>query len=289
MKNLLIIGDFHHKNKEGLIKILENLKFNYKFGNEKDIDDYDLIYSPCHPINTSLYPNKKFIFGPHFSVFPEKSLELIKNVNNNSIYIQPSTWASNVWINMNAESYIPIKTFAFPVNTNKFTDLKDKLKTNIFIYFKRRNPEELKILEDFVKSKNNNIINYRIFNYCKRYDENDYINYLQTCKYGIILDAHESQGFAVLEALSCNVPLLVWKTNYMMQEYGSNYSNIPCTTIPYWNDKCGEYFSNRNELESTYEKFIEKLNNNEYNSRQYILDNLSLEKCSDKFLELINF
>ena len=51
---------------------------------------------------------------------------------------------------------------------------------------------------------------------------------MQKAKYGIILDAHESQGFAIEEALSCNVPLLVWNTKFMSQEYGSRYENIPC-------------------------------------------------------------
>ena len=33
-------------------------------------------------LDTSKYPNKKFIFGPHFSVFPNNKLYEIKNINN---------------------------------------------------------------------------------------------------------------------------------------------------------------------------------------------------------------
>ena len=61
-------------------------------------------------------------------------------------------------------------------------------------------------------------------------------------KYGIILDAHESQGFAIEEALSCNVPLLVWNVSSMSQEEGGNYQHIPATSIPYWDKRCGENF-----------------------------------------------
>ena len=85
---------------------------------------------------------------------------------------------------------------------------------------------------------NNNNIKYKIFDYVKKYNEEDYLHYLQDSRYGIILDAHESQGFAIEEALSCNVPLLVWNTEYMSQEYGSHYSDIPCTSIPYWYNRC---------------------------------------------------
>ena len=37
-----------------------------------DLSMFDCVYSPCIPINVDKYPNTKFLFGPHFSVFPEK-------------------------------------------------------------------------------------------------------------------------------------------------------------------------------------------------------------------------
>ena len=136
---------------------------------------------------------------------------------------------------------------------------------------------------EFLKSMN---IEYKVFDYKKRYDESEYLNYLQECKYGIVIDAHESQGFAIEEALSCNVPLLVWGVQYMSQEYGGNYLNIPCTTIAYWNNQCGEVFYNSNELEVTFNTFINKIE--EYEPRKYILENLSLEKCRDNFIKIID-
>ena len=144
---ILIIGDFHHKNKEGLERLLKYLNYDYKIINHlNDIDNYNIIYSPCYPIDTSKYPDKKFIFCPHFSVFPDNRLMYINNVHNNSIYIQPSDWAKDVWVNMGVENIIPLKSFAFPVNTEKFNDL-DIDRSKVFIYHKRRNPEELEFIE----------------------------------------------------------------------------------------------------------------------------------------------
>lgn len=280
---LIIDIHFHHKNKIGLINILEHLKFPYKFGNLSDINSCDIIYSPSQPIDTSLYPNKKFIFGNQFSVFPDKNLLKINNIHKNSIYIQPSEWAMNVWVNANR--FLPIKIFPFPVDTNKFypssLERFNIKKTEVFIYFKRRNPAELTFVESFLKTKK---INYKIFDYVKKYDENDYLSFLQKSKFGIILDAHESQGFAIQEALSCDVPLFVWNTISMNQEYGSNYSIIPCNSLPYWDERCGEYFYNHDELKKTFELFINKLKT--YKPREYILENLSLEKCAERFLQL---
>ena len=282
MKFLILSSSFHIKNKNGIIAVLNYLKWQYHFGNINDINDYDIIYSPGEPIDISKYPTKKFIFGPHFSVFPDNKMNLINNKYNNSVYIQPSKWAADVWINMGIK-HIPVLQLPFPVDTYKFNIKENTQRDKVFIYFKRRNPQELQFLELFLKTKN---ITYRIFDYVKKYQEEDYLNYLQHSKFGIILDAHESQGFALEEALSCNVPLLVWNTKTMNQEYRSSYGDIPCTTIPYWNEVCGEYFYSINELEEKYNTLISKLD--QYQPRQFILENLSVEKCSEKLVNLIN-
>jgi hypothetical protein len=274
---LIINSSLHHKNKIGIEKILSYLKWNYKYGTEQDIINFDIIFSPGLPIDVSKYPNKKFIFGPHFSVFPDHKMNLINNKYDNAVYIQPSKWATDVWKNMGADKILPIETLSFPVDINKFINL-NKICNKVFIYFKRRQPEELEFIIKYLNKKN---IEYKIFDYVKRYDETEYINYLQESKYGIILDAHESQGFAIQEALSCNVPLLVWNTKYMSQEYGSNYSDIPCSTIPYWDETCGDYFYDKEDFEKTFDIFIHKLDT--YKPRQFILENLSVEKCAERF------
>jgi len=279
---VLIIGNFHHKNKEGLERMLHLLKYDYKYGTINDIPQYDLIYSPTNPINTSIYPTKKFIFGPHFSVFPTNKLLQINNIHKNSIYIQPSEWAAKCWINFNANSILPIKTFSFPVNTDKFKSNNIKNKEQVFIYFKQRNPHELEYIKTNLQNKN---ISYKVFDYKKHYKEIDYLNYIQQSKYGIWLGRHESQGFALEEALSCDVPLLVWDVTSMNQEVGYNYDDIFATVIPYWDKRCGEYFYKQADFKAKFDEFISKLDT--YKPREYILENLNVEKCSEKWTNLI--
>jgi len=72
----------------------------------------------------------------------------------------------------------------------------------------------------------------------------------------------------------------------MNQEYNSHYNDIPATTIPYWDNKCGEFFYKDNELEKTYNHFINNIKC--YKPREFIVDNLSVEKCEHKLIELIN-
>ena len=74
MKVLIIMSFLHHKNKSGIEMMLEHLQWEYKYGNIEDIPNYDIIYSPNFPIDTTKYNDKKFIMGPHFSVFPDNKV-----------------------------------------------------------------------------------------------------------------------------------------------------------------------------------------------------------------------
>jgi hypothetical protein len=247
-----------------------------------DLSQFDVVYSPCEPINVNNYPNTKFIFGPHFSVFPEiNQMNMIRRTN--VTYIHPSEWAAKVWRDNPLCKNIKVEPLPFGVDVERFKDCKSiSERDRVFVYFKNRNPQLLSILQSFLNSKN---IGYQLFNYDIKYDENDYIECLKNAKYGIWLGRHESQGFALEEALSMNVPLLVWNVTSMNEEYRSSYNNIPASVIPYWDERCGEYFYNVNDLENIFNIFISKLET--YRPREYILENLTMEKCEQKLIQLI--
>jgi hypothetical protein len=290
---LLIVDSFHHKNMRGLEILCNHLKwyYTYKFGSiseiENEIPNYDVIYFPVRPYDPSRFPNKQFIFGPHFSVFPDNRLYTINNRFNNAIYIQPSEWAAKTWINMNVSRILPVKTFAFPVDIERFKpSIHNSLRDKVFIYFKARDPNELKFVEKMLlKLNSSDIVEYKVFDYRKRYNEDDYLYWLKKCKYGIWIGCHESQGFALEEALSCDVPLLVWNVKSMNQEYGSRYADIPATSIAYWDERCGEYFYKEDEFVEKYNEFISKLST--YKPRKFVLENLNVEVCGDRLKELI--
>ena len=285
MKVLFISDGMHVKNLSALQQYNIHITTIYNTNLDNiNLNNFDVIFSPCSPINVSNYKSSKFIFGPHFSVFPDKNHMDLINGNKNVIYIQPSEWANNVWKYHPFCKNIRIETLPFGVDTTKFNQIKPINERNYaFVYFKRRHPTELVLIQKFLQSHN---IKAKLFDYVNRYDENEFINYLHESRFGIWLDAHESQGFALEEALSCNVPLLVWNVVSMKQEVGSSYENIPATTIPYWDERCGESFIHQNDLSNAFSKFMNDLNN--YRPREYILENLSIEKCNEKFIQLVN-
>lgn len=285
MKILFINTWIHPKN---LISIqnYKNIHF-HTITNVNDIANYDLsnfdcVFSPTKIFDISKYPNTKFIFGPHVYLFPGD--DMISICSKNVVYIQPSQWPIDWWkSSFNVCKYLNMKALPFGVDTLRFNEIKPINERNqVFIYYKRRNPNELEFIETFLRTLK---IEYKIFNYVQQYDEKEYMQYLQNSKFGIWLDAHESQGFALEEALSCNVPLLVWNVQSMNQEYASTYTDIPATSIPYWDVRCGEIFYNHTEFTNVFELFLSKLHT--YLPRQYILENLSMDICEQKLIDVV--
>ena len=284
MKVLFINTGMHLKNLYAFTNY--NIEITHVYDNSIDnidLSKYDVVYSPSHPINVNNYPDTKFIFGPHFSVFPNQyQMQIIQG--NNSIYIQPSEWAKNAWKIFPICNENRIEILPFGVDTIEFNEIKPITeRSQVFLYFKRRLPSELDFLYKFLTKNGYDPI---IFNYVKTYNQTDYINSLHNAKFGVWLDAHESQGFALQEALACNVPLLVWNVTSMSQEAGSNFPHINAKTNPYWDDRCGESFTNIEEISEKFNKLIQNINS--YKPREYILENLSIEKCSEKFINLVN-
>jgi len=272
---------YHHKNDFFLNYFINN--YHYSVNN---INDSDIILSGGKFLSkTENYASKKFIFGPHFGRNRINEIRKINNKANNNVYIQPSLPSVKLWTDELNFSGLPVLSMPFGVDTKRFIGNEKSTRTNIIVYYKQRDPKEMELLIKFLDSKN---LNYKVFDYIRKYKEEDFLQYLKTCKYGIVLGRHESQGFAIQEMLSCDIPLLVWGVTLRKQEYPylADYQNIKTqvSTVPYWSNQCGELFYNYNEIENKYKIFINKLDS--YKPREFILENLSLDACSKQWNQL---
>ena len=274
---------WHPKNNEGM-ELMNSVQPVNNWNGEND----GVIL--CSIIDINIVNNyDNVICGPHVDFL--EALTFFKNYNENKplIYNVLSKWQKKLF-----ELYAPNKKvkyvcLPFPVNVDKFVPTK---KTNrFFIYYKHVHSSRLNTIIELIKEKKLDEVNeYKIFTYGS-YNENDYLSYISSCKFGIWVGSHESQGFALEEALSCDCPLFVCDVNSLKDECvnDSNYcweklvGDYPATSATYFDETCGkicEYGSH--ELHSNFDEFIRDIES--YKPREYILNNLTNKKC----LQMIN-
>jgi hypothetical protein len=107
-----------------------------------------------------------------------------------------------------------------------------------------------------------------------------------TCqsRFCFLVNGSESQGIAVQEMMSSNVPLFVWDVSEW-NDQGEEYK-VPCSSVPYWDETCGEKFYYENEMEETFSKFYDKISS--YRPREFVEKNLSYKRSIKILMEILN-
>jgi len=247
---------------------------------------YDLVWIPTGFYHSSQIPNaKKLLFGPHNFVFPNEPWTLDIRFEN-STYTCLSPWVKELYSNFKPLC-MPVKAIPFPVEIERFKPDNTDKTLNCFVYYKGRDKKIYNYINQYLEENNISFVNI----ICGKYKEEEYIEILQKVKFGIWVGCHESQGFALEEALSMNVPLLVLNVktihdevnsegSHSYIEYKDNY-DLKATSISYWDERCGEVIYDLNELKPT----LEKIQTRSYNPREFILENLSPKVCYERLLQ----
>lgn len=279
----------HVKNRDGMERMLRHLGWSFSYGTAADVTGHDVVWSPAPPRNLHIekYPGVKFIFGPQFSNLPDNRFVNVNNANYNGVYIIPSAWVVRLWrsrFKPVPHITLPLERLPFPVDTDKFAPNSTVTSRNlVVVYFKYRAEVDLEAVRAALRNET-----VKVFSYFGRYKESDYLDALQRAKYGVIVDGYESQGFAIEEALSCDVPLLVWNTYSMRQVVPLEWqADEPCTTVPYWSPECGEIVTTKGEMESMLPRFARKVKTRAYTPRKYVLRELSTDKCAQNLVDLL--
>jgi hypothetical protein len=298
---ILVVNEWcHDRNIHGLQLMCKtkNIPIHYisSFEESKNFES-PLILSPSASLQNfplENIPNNKFvIYGPHGFILPPDNPNWIGNkMNINAVYNVLNKYSVEI-IEKYFSLKIPLVTIPFAVDIDTY--IPDKAITSrsqkYIFYFKNRSPCEKRYFENniepLLKLKGYNKIEYIYGNY----NENNLKIDLKDVQFAIIIGRHESQGFALEQIMSNDVPLLVWDVTSLYQEHGTeyfvrNYVNIDLTysSVPYWDVICGEKFTQESEFIPTLNKFINNLSN--YNPRRYICDTLSPVVCLNTVLKV---
>jgi hypothetical protein len=206
-------------------------------------------------------------------------------------YLQHSEWATNMY----AKTYGTDKCAVWPagIDTEKWQgNVQADKKFDLLVYSKimwnkQQTDKELRlpILEKLQQlGLSFNEITYG------HYQETDYYNLLQQSKAMIFLCEHESQGFALCEALSMNVPVFAWNQGFWLDPNLIAWGEpnpVPASSIPFFDDRCGMQFKDLTNFEALFDAFWNKVKSGDFNPREYILENLTLEKSARRMLEIV--
>lgn len=123
------------------------------------------------------------------------------------------------------------------------------------------------------------------------YREEDFHTALSQCRTMIFLCEHETQGIAYQQALSCDVPILSWDRGGYWQDpsyYPHKVKFEPVTSVPYWDERCGQRFLDVVDFPAKWQEFWENAEAGHFKPRDFILENLTLERCARQYVELAN-
>lgn len=206
-------------------------------------------------------------------------------------YLQHSEWVLNLAKSAGLYPDSVFDTWSAGIDTIEWQDtgnLRKDIDVLIYnkLYWSDRdyNSELLLPITEYLKA--NGII-YEIVQYGK-YLKNDYKKLLSRSSSLLFLSAHESQGFAYLEALASNVPVFAWNPGVWLDPVRFNYNRplVPATSVPFFDVNCGDTFIDISEFYRNFPVFLEKTKQGEYSPRGYILDNLTIEKSTEKMLAI---
>lgn len=254
--------------------------------------DYDILVSCTTFLNPQhIPPHVQIVFGPHFSVFPEGALvgPLNPEWARRCVYNCLSEWNRNVFREM-APTTMPLVCLPFGVDLGTFAPTGEPKEWDCLVYVKRRPTELVQHVLEILAAQQ---VKWRMFQYGS-YKEEDYRAALCRAKWMLVLDAHESQGFALQEAMACNVPLLVLDATSMYDETEggrSTYAHLKprrlaATSVPYWSEECGIRCENVLEVGEVVETMQKEWTR--FTPREYIRRTLSYEACMRRLLDALD-
>lgn len=121
------------------------------------------------------------------------------------------------------------------------------------------------------------------------YDEAEFRRVLQEVSAMVFFCEHETQGFAYLQTLACDVPIFAWDRGGLWQDpsmYPHRVRFEPVTSVPYFDARCGLRFADMDEFVRTLRPFLDRVDAGVYRPRDYVVENFDLARRAQAYLDL---
>jgi len=122
-----------------------------------------------------------------------------------------------------------------------------------------------------------------------KYREEDLFALSRRVRAMVYLSRHETQGIAAQQMLSAGVPLFAWDEGGFWQDpkyYPDHVKFQPVTSVPYWDNRCGQKFEGGADLVDAFDTFWRGVTTGGYAPRELIVEELTLERRAQEYVDL---
>lgn len=270
-----------------LIKGLDKLGVPYRLNDfrhiQKHPDEIACIIGKPHVIFNRKWENP-ILFGAGIYSHPVECPDLFTKYPNIKRILVPGPWIKNMF-----EPFYPGKVLPWPagIDTDEWTDkIKTEPEIDFLIYDKVWQKDDGPALLDCLcQELKRRSLSYDLIKY-GNYKPGDLVQQLRRTKSAIFLSESETQGLAYQQILATDTPIMAWDRGGYWQDpfYYPRIQFAPVSSVPYWDDRCGQKFSSIGDFGPALDTFLANIDS--FNPRAYVLENLTLEKCAEQYLKI---
>ena len=230
--------------------------------------------------------NNPIILGAGIYSHPIECPDLFEKYPNVRRFLVPGEWMRKM-----CEPWYGTKVIAWPagIDTEFWKPADSFKKFDFLIYDKIRwdyDQQKSELIDPLINILNQKNISYQVIKY-GNYTHQELTDKLKSSKAVIFLCEHETQGAAYQQILASGTPILAWDRGGYWQDpayYPNKVQYQPVSAVPYWDNRCGVKFTGVNELENKLDIFLTRFD--EFKPRDFVLENLTLEMCARKYLDI---
>lgn len=274
-----------------LMKGLDKLGIPYRFNNynfiKKNPNEIACIIGKPHLLDKHQWKNPILLGAGIFS-HPSDHPDFFKKYPSVKKILVPGNWMLDMFYPFYGD-----KTSIWPagIDTDYWWPKPKSNEFDFLIYNKIRWDKQnvtQTLLDPILKILQQQKLTYQIINYGSYHPE-----FLRTkitqIKAAIFLCEHETQGMAYQQILATDTPILAWDNGGFWEDpsyYPHKVQYKPISSTPYWDERCGVKFKSITEFSTKLNLFLKLLRTEQFAPRNYITENLSLEICALKYIQI---
>lgn len=279
---------YHPAVTNSLLRGLQELQvdFNYNPSQENDVGQIVVVLTNIEALKQAISWKqagriKKLLAGPNLVISPQNHHGIILSPEID-IYMVNSSWTKTAYIEdgPSLANHIGIWPAGIDIYSwNPSKKLSDKKTNQVLVYWKTEPVEFCNEVEQVLRKYNWNPVRIQY----GQYDQQTYKQTLENSLFSVFISRSESQGLALAEAWTMDVPTLVWNPQTVVIN-GRMYSES--SACPYLSDQTGFDWQTIQEFENILQ--LIKISIKKFTPRSWTLDNMSDAASAQILISLIN-